>query len=341
MDVVYLRNIEVIFAQNKGYRAIETIVWQNEQMETPERVNKESVLMKTRTNSKKNTTGFTLVELLVVIAIIALLMAVLLPALNKARTQAKRIVCLNGLKQLVVAWMTYADNSDGKLVNGGQAGLPGPYDWVKEAWWCTPLYPLPTTDETGTPGLVAKRFDWDGTGNPVVFTWPYEEREWLLKHGALYKYCQNLKSYHCPEGDKDIHRTYVMPPSMNAQWKTGNSGNPNTYPAAVVALAMSQIKQSKDRIVFFEEKRTTPDAFQFDYKPISPAWRDDDHLNIMHGDGANFGFADGHATFRQWETRKFIDWIRAGWPTSSKPTYADTKVDFDWVHYAIWGVTTQ
>jgi hypothetical protein len=36
MDVVYLRNIKVIFAQNKGYRATETIVWQNEQMEMPE-----------------------------------------------------------------------------------------------------------------------------------------------------------------------------------------------------------------------------------------------------------------------------------------------------------------
>ena len=63
-------------------------------------------------------TGFTLVELLVVIAIIALLMAVLLPALNRARTQAKRIVCLSGLKQLTLGWMTYADGNNDKLVNG-------------------------------------------------------------------------------------------------------------------------------------------------------------------------------------------------------------------------------
>jgi prepilin-type N-terminal cleavage/methylation domain-containing protein len=79
--------------------------------------------------------GFTLVELLVVIAIIALLMAVLLPALNRARTQAKRIVCLSGLKQLVTAWMAYADNSDSKLVNGGQppSNTPTP----TEPYWCT------------------------------------------------------------------------------------------------------------------------------------------------------------------------------------------------------------
>ncbi|MGD1043189.1 MAG: type II secretion system protein, partial [Sedimentisphaerales bacterium] len=62
--------------------------------------------------------GFTLVELLVVIAIIALLMAVLLPALNRAREQGKRIVCLNNLKQLTLGWMNYATANNEKLVNG-------------------------------------------------------------------------------------------------------------------------------------------------------------------------------------------------------------------------------
>ena len=52
--------------------------------------------------------GFTLVELLVVIAIIALLMAVLLPALTRAREQGKRVVCMNNLKQLTLGWMNYA-----------------------------------------------------------------------------------------------------------------------------------------------------------------------------------------------------------------------------------------
>jgi len=53
--------------------------------------------------------GFTLIELLVVIAIIAVLMAILMPALYRAREQGKRAVYLNNLKQLSLAWIMYAD----------------------------------------------------------------------------------------------------------------------------------------------------------------------------------------------------------------------------------------
>jgi prepilin-type N-terminal cleavage/methylation domain-containing protein/prepilin-type processing-associated H-X9-DG protein len=285
--------------------------------------------MKTRTNSKKKTMGFTLVELLVVIAIIAMLMAVLLPALNKARTQAKRIVCLNGLKQLVTAWMTYADNFDSKIVNGGQAPMPtGAAIARAEPLWCT-SYNTPAD-----PG-----YDWNW--QPDIYyagILTYQQREEKLKKGALYRYCQNLKSYKCPEGEKDMHRTYIMPPSMNAQWTPTGSPTP-VYPTAVVAKRTSQIKSSKDRVVFFEERKITPDAFQFYYNPgaTNPVWREDDYPNIMHGDGANFGYADGHAGYRKWESRKLIDKIRAEWPLPV-PTYAETKEDFKWMHNAIWGV---
>jgi len=53
--------------------------------------------------------GFTLIELLVVIAIIAVLMSILMPALNRAREQGKRSTCLSNLKQLTLAWIMYAD----------------------------------------------------------------------------------------------------------------------------------------------------------------------------------------------------------------------------------------
>ncbi len=68
--------------------------------------------------SKRSGSGFTLVELLVVIAIIALLMAVLMPALSRAREQGKRAVCLYYQRQLTAAWMMYADDNGDKIVNG-------------------------------------------------------------------------------------------------------------------------------------------------------------------------------------------------------------------------------
>ncbi len=62
--------------------------------------------------------GFTLIELLVVIAIIALLLALLMPALDHARELAIRAVCKANLKDLAIAWIMYADDNDGKIVNG-------------------------------------------------------------------------------------------------------------------------------------------------------------------------------------------------------------------------------
>jgi len=63
--------------------------------------------------------GFTLIELLVVIAIIAILAALLLPALAKAKERAKRITCINNIKQLTLATIMYADDSDGTLPEDG------------------------------------------------------------------------------------------------------------------------------------------------------------------------------------------------------------------------------
>ena len=70
----------------------------------------------------KGSTGFTLIELLVVISVIALLISVLLPALRKAKDQARMIVCRSNLQQIGLAAYLYAEDNENYIPRGGAGG---------------------------------------------------------------------------------------------------------------------------------------------------------------------------------------------------------------------------
>jgi len=98
--------------------------------------------------------AFTLIELLVVIAIIALLMAILMPSLQRAREQGKAVVCQTRLKQWGVVFSMYTDDNNGYFHRGhrGSADLPGTwFNAARDYWKDFKLLRCPTARKLKNP----------------------------------------------------------------------------------------------------------------------------------------------------------------------------------------------
>src|SRR2546423_10875222 len=90
--------------------------------------------MKARSISPRNT-GFTLIELLVVIAIIAILAAMLLPVLSKAKEHAQRTICINHYKQLLLAHIMYITDNNDRIEPPNCGGAGGSLNRLLPAGW--------------------------------------------------------------------------------------------------------------------------------------------------------------------------------------------------------------
>ncbi|MCF7957115.1 MAG: type II secretion system GspH family protein [Phycisphaerae bacterium] len=224
--------------------------------------------------------GFTLIELLVVISIIALLVAILMPALNKAKQSALKATCLMNIKSLSQAWVIYATANEDQLVGGqvGHGSFPiKDHDWVHPA--------ITTTNTAYRAGMDS--YDREAEG---------------IKQGALYKYLETPDVYNCPADktwreyagktvtqQQSPFRSYAISDAMNGGWIAGFQYKKT-----------AQIKGAAERLVFVEEEEnngsnwgswilSAPSSFTW-WNPIS----------IWHGRSTNIGFADGHAEARQW-----------------------------------------
>jgi len=234
---------------------------------------------------KKN--GFTLIELLVVIAIIALLMGILMPALQRVRKMARGIACTSNLRSLMIAWRLYADSNDDKLV-GCQDGMPGRPNWISG-----------TLTFTSDPG------NWDiGTylvGSPL---WTYAGKNpKIFKCPADMAKVTNSKGQRVPR----IRSNSMSQVFGYGEWLNSSPSNRQQNVWRTYSKLSGIVSPARTWVFVDEHPDSINDAaFANACTDASnpTAARIIDYPASYHGGACGFSFADGHSVIHKWEGTK-------------------------------------
>ncbi len=221
--------------------------------------------------------GFTLIELLVVIAIIAILAAMLLPALSKAKVRAQAVYCMSNQKQLTLAWLLYADDN-GDRVPPNSSGSSSRGGWV-DGWLD---FNVGNTDNTN-----------------ILF----------LTNAKIGPYTKNIGIYKCPADlypciIKGITMPRVRSVSMNSYIGVGPDYGNAQNPPCFTYQKLSDIKRPPpcNLWVFVDEHPDSiNDGWLTDWWPGGGGWGD--LPASYHANACGIGFADGHGEIHKWKDK--------------------------------------
>ena len=258
--------------------------------------------------------GFTLIELLVVIAIIAILAAMLLPALSKAKQKAQRTICLSNQRQLQLAWVMYSDDSSGSL---------------------PPNYNL--SDMGSNPNLIGwvmGRLNWDSTLAPNAANYATTN----LSGSLLGPYCNRATGiYKCPGDTHDAAkgprvRSISMNAFMGGNPKTGDSVAGPLFATNYVFQKITAINNPSPSSawVFTDEHADSINDGFFIVLMEGNKWAD--WPASYHGGTGAFSFADGHAESKTWHDGniKNLPVTESNSAHNNSPP-SDASGDFDWL----------
>ena len=279
-------------------------------------------------NAEKSQRGFTLIELLVVIAIIAILAAMLLPALAKAKAKAQNINCLSNLKQWAIAQTMYVDDSDqifpATKIPNGTPGTPGDYSEDQPRW-------LDLTDVeymNNANGTSYGRDAWFNALPPYIKSQPLWK--YALSATGPQDYDKTKNIYHCPTAQGRPTDTSLNPGTraifqygMNSKGMWEQNGT-----VQVARLKTSNVKSASSFVMFSDNRVRVDDTPYYGSdadkaKTLGSPQNYTSRFSARHNEGGNIAFSDGHASHYKYS---YVVVANNGKPSDP------AKSDINWSH---------